>query len=318
MSTKNFSGLRKSLIAAAAGVLLSFGVASAVEINVNFNTQFDGIVLVKEFDWSSAGSGVPIYAADNPTTLGNDTGTPVLPGQTLLPGQLLTFDYQASLANMLNPASAQIPLPNLNGAGANNYEITAIGILNEVITGFSVDANGNQTANFQITGGTLKIFFDTNVNSNVLAGTGFEDGTLILTATQASGTSSFTFCPVGQPCQNLPPGTGGTGQGSSTTELIVAGLAYDQTFFLTSLLHDLDFTTQLRFPPGTSATTCFFCSPDANGFPSFDPDGGLVLKADASNVFTAEKVPEAGSLVLFGSGLLGLVSFLRRRNLKAK
>jgi hypothetical protein len=307
MSTKNFSGLRKSLIAAAAGVLLSFGVASADQIDVNVNYGPDGVILTRAFDWNEAGSGIAIYAVDNPLIAGNQAGQPVQPGDPLQAGQQLTFLYQSNLVSATAPNGSTISLPNLNGTtAATNYEITIVAVINEVITGFNV-IGGQQIATFSLTGGTMNMYFDTASNVNIAAGTGFDDGTQVLTGTVQSGSSLFAF----------DPSING-GQGSSTTLIIISPLAYDQNFFQTTLLHDLDFTTQLKFPAGTSTTTCFFCGGAGGVFGDFTNISGLLLKADASNIFTAEKVPEAGSLVLFGSGLLGLVTFLRRRGAKNK
>jgi hypothetical protein len=310
MSTKTFGGLIKSLIAAAAGILLSFGVASADQIDVNVNYGADGVILTRAFDWNEAGSGLPIYAADNPLILGDQTGQAVKPGDPLLAGQQLSFLYQANLVSATAPNGSTISLPNLNGiTPATNYEVTIVARINEVVTGFNT-IGGQDIATFSLTGGTMNIYFDNNVNANTALGSGFDDGTQVLTGTVQSGSSLFAF----------DPSIGG-GQGSSTTLVIVSPLAYDQNFFQTTLLHDLDFTTQLKFPAGTSSTICFFCGGGGAPFGDFTAFNGasdLLLKADASNIFTAEKVPEAGSLVLFGSGLLGLVTFLRRRSAKSK
>jgi hypothetical protein len=83
-------------------------------------------------------------------------------------------------------------------------------------------------------------------------------------------------------------------------------LDFNQTFFPNDpLLHDLEFTTQLLFPPGNSQTACFFCGGNVPPIGFNDvavPAGSLLLKADASNTFS--RVPEPASLVLLGFGLL--------------
>jgi hypothetical protein len=303
MLIKNLSRLGKFLLSTAAGVLLSFGIAAADQIDILVNYGPDGVILTRAFDWNEAGSGLAIYAADNPAIAGDQTGTAVKPGDPLVVGQQLTFLYQANLVSATAPDGSTIPLPNLNTA----YEYTIVASINETVTDFAV-VGGTQVATFTLTGGTMNIYFDTPADANTAAGTGFDDGLQVLTGTVQGGDSIFQFIPGS-----------GTGQGSSTTTIIVAPLDYNQAFFITPILHDLDFTTQLAFPAGTSTTVCFFCGGTGGtfaDFTNFNPATDLLLKADASNIFTS--IPEASSLLLFGTGLLGLVTVLRRRTSKGK
>src|SRR5688572_29573946 len=288
---KGVSRLGKLLLSTAAGVLLSFGIAIADQIDVLVNYGPDGVILTRAFDWNEAGSGLALYAADNPLIGGDQTGTAVQPGDPLPVGQQLTFLYQANLVSATAPNGSTIALPGLN----TTYEYTITASINETVTGFG-EIGGVQIATFSLTGGTMNIYFDVAANADTAAGTGFDDGLEVLTGTVESGDSIFSFITSGA--------NANTGQGSSTTLIVIAPLDYNQAFFITPILHDLDFTTQLKYPAGTSTTVCFFCGGAGFGpFTNFD-SGDLLLKADASNIFTS--VPEASSLLLFGTGLLGL------------
>lgn len=295
--------LKRLLIAV--GILLGLGSSSAMATltNIGFNTQSgDGILNpVSQFDWNSNGSG-GVYLSN---------GTQYVPGNTLTPGQQITFVYQSDLSAFNDASNNPIGgLTNLNcTACATGYELTIVTTLSEQVNTFTPDGSGGATATFKTLSGTAKIYIGTP-DSNVATGTGFDNGKLILVGSIVSGTnSSFTFfsSPAGQ------------GLGATNISAIINPTFLDTTYFLTTAglpffnLHDVDFTAQLAIPPGTAGTSCFFCGGD-NPFADLASNSADTFRVDGSNAFT---VPEPSSLLLLGSGLLGLAGILRKKTKKA-
>jgi len=292
----------KKILTCLALVLILAGVSvrqvSATETNIAFNTfSADGILdPVNQFDWNAGSGGV--YLSD---------GSQYVPGSTLTPGQQITFLYQSTLSAFNSSPGTGINTTGLNGA----YQITIVASLTETVQTFLTDGATVANATFTTTGGTAKIYYDTAINANVTAGTGFEDGTKILEGSIQNGTnSSFTFF-----------FNNSTGLGATDITAIINPTFLDTTFFLTSGtqlpftdLHDIDFTGQLRFPNNGTGTDCFFCGGD-NPFPDTASTAANDLLVDGTNQFT---VPEPSSMLLFGSGLVGLSGLLRRKSKKAK
>jgi hypothetical protein len=179
-------------------------------------------------------------------------------------------------------------------------------------------------------GGSVQIYFDPTANSNQLAGTGYNDGRLILQGSVASGNGAFTDLtrllpgffpnvPLDNFAGNSYPGLlTHQGNGSNTLNINVAFA--DPTFFLTnitSLNIDANDTGNLAVPfnqaepaaqiggqvpirgtgnvnGGNCPTTCDF---------QFQTDN-----ATSFNV-----APEPGSVALLALGLLSLGGLTRKR-----
>jgi len=213
-----------------------------------------------------------------------------------------TFDlyYAGWAVSVTDTGSGTLFTPrldtNANGVpvAAGTYEYTIFGHLTEKITG----CNANFTiCTFTITGGSYDIYYDTNANAKQANGTGFQDGTKIISGA-ITGSVSNVF---------------DTAQGGQAT--LNGSVNYTNATFINPALSGTTFTSTLQL---SSAVTNFNVPSgydfDGNGTSdALGSPGVLVFQADANQTFTTS-VPEPGMLLLAGSALAvcGLVSRRRR------
>lgn len=211
-----------------------------------------------------------------------------------------TFTYQA-FAGVIQTTS---PVNNLwvgaPGSQSGTYEMTTYAVIQETATCLSVGVGQCGAISIATTGGTWEIYFDTSPEANQATGTGFLDGALMLAGTWDSGFSVFGS-------NGLPPGGGGLGSGGGQ---LFGSVTYTNNTYVNPDLLGTNLQASLVFP-GEPAPN--YTRPAAfNGVPT-GPDTAtdFVLQTDTSQNFA---VPLPGTLLLFGSGLLGLGTFRRRRH----
>jgi hypothetical protein len=282
-------------------VVAALGLAFAGSSAQAFTLSNGSTVLSSDattLDWNASGSGVAKGVGP--------FGTPLTVGQNF------QFLYQSNLSSVDgNPTALFNGLDSTaNGtkdvAAGKSFEFTIVAKLNETVT--SATANH---ATFGLSGNPadnkVAIYYDTAANASTTGGTGFDDGKLIalLTIVPEDTQSEFTVTAAN------------AGQGSTKlTARIVEGTDFIDPAYLqgvSEMLFGVKFESNLNYPAGNSSTNNFHIG-GSSLFPDYVAgNNDIVFKVDGSNTFSSSAVPEPGTMMLLGMGMMGLVGAQRRR-----
>jgi hypothetical protein len=271
------------------------------------------------FDPDGGGASGTVQLGSLDFVQGNSLGEDVLLGGV---GHEWNLYYQSNLGSLLD-GNANV----ITGTGLNaDFQITVVaGITVRTTfldgTNLRFELAPNPTTSF------IRLYYDTNLNANPLAGTGFMDGTLILDATvngDLQGFFNFTATGVANLDSfnaNDWPGTlTRTGIGAFSTS---AEVTYANTDFFNGTADELPalvFANSSQILPyrETDPSRQFW---DGSGFVTTEvgavngvsgPD--VLAQADANGSF--EPVPEPTSLALWamGTGMVAAVQWKRKRS----
>jgi hypothetical protein len=283
----------RKLIPVAAALGFAFAASSAQAFTLK---DAGGNVLSTDattLDWNATGSGV----AKGVGPFGN----------LLLPGQAFQFLYQSNLSSVDGDPTAlfnglDFTANGSKGAG-KSFEFTMVAKLNEKVASI----NGT-TATFALNGpasaNKVAIYYDANANASTTGGTGFDDGTLIALLTIVPGNTQSTF--------TVTSATSGQGSTKLNARIVEAGDFINPNFIQIDAGQNfgINFESSLNYPAGNSSTNKFHIG-GSSLFPDYTVNANdIVFKVDGSNTFA---VPEPGTMMLLGMGMLGLVGAQRRR-----
>jgi len=241
-------------------------------------------------------------------------------------GKTFQLYYQATVSDLITPNGLPVVPPGMS----SSYQLTTVGSFTEVVT--SLNASGTlatfAVAPTQSANSFFELYYNPAVVANNLAGTGFNQGTLILAGkpsiTAASigvyslsttSTGSPVTTPLDQFISNHYPGIS-TVAGSGSAMLTADVTYLDPAFFKTPI-SQLHFNSSLVTSFDQVSPSALFAGLPGGGAPNITPDLGTIngfngkdfqLQADANFSFTPSSIPEPASIIQASLGLIAVLS----------
>jgi hypothetical protein len=235
-------------------------------------------------------------------------------------GKTFELDFQSSVSGFSDANGRTTAPPGL----ATSYQITAVGSFTEVVT--SLGPNNTVTtfalAPNQASNSFFELYYNPAVVANDLAGTGFNQGTLILsgkpTSLLANVGTLLTTDSTGSPTINQPmdqflsnhyPGIN-TVSASGSAMNSVDVTFFNPAFFKTAV-SQLSFNSSLVTPFGQVSPSAMFTNQAGGGSPNVIANTGSIngltgpdfqFQADPNFSFLIAPIPEPASFVLASLG----------------
>lgn len=331
--------IRKSMqaLVATLGVTAMVAGASSAQAAVTFDPDGAGplsAVSITGLDWKSGGNAL---AVGGNAAVGNYV-TNQLNQNNDLDTTFYTY-YQATLESATNGNTT------VSNADLSNYEISVVAKFKETVTGVS----GNN-ASFSVVSDAANYveFYASPKNANYAAGTGFNDGVLILSGTITGGGSTFNVNTLlgttALATNSAIPTVQGSGGGVTFNFLDIVVNSFDSSYFTGIVDLDLDFNGNLTLPfaQGLPASGSFLIDNsassasglanvtsgaglgagnftalglgDINGdFVSGGPSIQFQTDGNSSLIGETPVVPEPATAAMGLLGLVGLAAAARRR-----
>ncbi len=289
------------------GLGMSAGAQAGTLTSVQYSTDGSGaydVTSIEEFDWQSSASTVIedalVDSSTGATSLGAFFGGALAVGDYLV----FNFHYQANLVDMVgsNPS----PVPNLDVDGTDNgdagFEVTVVGSGTERADVIGFLPSGDVVIAFTDISGDFAYYHDVNPDRDNGAGTGFDDGVLILSGEMTSVTGTYTG-----------PLTNKGGSGAAFLDLKIT--SYDPNYIeadpaSSAPLIGSTFDSTLDISFGTATPIADGATIGYAGYTVLA--GDLRLSTDAKSQFSVS-VPEPSSLFLLGGGFLVMGAYRRRK-----
>jgi len=247
-------------------------------------------------------------------------------------GQTFQLDYQATVSGLIDTKGFTFGPPGL----ASSYQLTAVGSFTEVVQSLSPSGTPATfaVAPTQSSNSFFELYYNPALVANNLAGTGFNQGTLILAGkpdpsapsigvfSLSTGASGPTIVPFDQYISNHYPNIT-TVAGSGAAMLSADITFFDPAFFKTPI-SKISFNSSLVTPFQQVSPSGLFTGLPGGGAPTIVPDIGTVngvngrdfqQQADANFSFGPSPIPEPASIIQASLGLLavlGLAAWTRR------